>query len=87
MASFIRCIRPRTLARPLPQIVITEPGGTSRLFGPPSRVGGITNLAPLNDDQDADKRRKSSFALDNKIWDLEDQTDSRERIFQTDFKF
>ena len=41
------------------------------------------NLAFLADDLEQDIRRKSSFALANRIWDLEDQKDARQRIFQT----
>ena len=37
----------------------------------------------LADDLEQDIRRKSSFALANKIWDLEDQKDARQRIIQT----
>ena len=62
--------------------MITEPGGASRVLWPACEGGEAINLAFLADDQEQEKRRKSSFALDDKIWDLEDQKDARDRIAQ-----
>ena len=80
MASFVCCARRRR--PPPPLIVLTEPGGSSSVIEYAANGGGeAVNIGYVADNAEQENRRKSSFALADKIWDLEDQKDARQRIF------
>ena len=81
MASLCCFGKRQNLAPPL--IVITEPEGATRVLHPEFVASGeVINSAFVADDVDKEIRRKSSFALDDKIWNLEDQKESRQRILE-----
>ena len=86
MASFLGCLRRRP--PPPPIIILTEPGGSNIILEPEyNELKGTANVAYLADESEGGKRRKSSFALADKIWELEDRKNQRQRIFYSNSDF